>query len=241
MQAATSTKASHVYGLDNRSIDFELMGCGVHCDVIEPFQRLQQRAKEAGFELAIASGYRDFERQLSIWNAKANGERPVLDSDGQVLDMTELDPWQQVQAILRWSALPGASRHHWGTDIDVYDLAAMPENYQLQLTTEETIGAGLFAPLHQWLDQQIKADKAQGFFRPYQVDQGGIAPERWHLSYAPLSSSFQQAFTLEYLTKIINAQPIALKSTVLKNIETIFQRYIHVPQKNYPPKFQVFK
>lgn len=227
---ASQTGSDHLYGLDNSNIDFELLGCGIHRDVIEPFQFLQQRAKKEGFELAIASGYRDFDRQLQIWNAKANGERAVLSSDGKPLDITRLDPWQQVQAILRWSALPGASRHHWGTDIDIYDRAAMPENYQLRLTAEEAIGDGIFAPLHQWLDQQFKLKKNQDFFRPYSLDQGGIAPERWHLSYAPLASKFQQAFTLDHLIKIIEAQPIVLKNTVLENIDTIFQRYIDIPR-----------
>ena len=239
--AATQNASDPLYGLDNSSINFELLNYGIHSDVIEPFQHLQQQAKEEGFELAIASGYRDFEHQLKIWNAKANGERPVLDSDGQPLDMTQLDPWQQVQAILRWSALPGASRHHWGTDMDVYDRAAMPENYQLQLTTEETVADGFFAPLHQWLDQRLNTEKTQDFFRPYSLDQGGIAPERWHLSYAPLASKFQQAFTPDHLIKVIEAKPIALKNTILENMNIIFQRYIHVPRKNYPQAYQVLK
>ena len=230
LTASQNTGSDHLYGLDNSNINFELLGCGIHRDVIEPFQYLQQQATKEGFELAIASGYRDFERQLQIWNAKANGDRAVLSSDGKPLDIKQLDPWQQVQAILRWSALPGASRHHWGTDIDIYDRAATPEHYQPQLTTEETIGDGIFAPLHLWLDQH-QAKKIQDFFRPYAFDQGGIAPERWHLSYAPLAAKFQQAFTLDHLIKIIEAQPLALKNTVLENIDTIFQYYIDVPER----------
>ena len=35
--------------------------------------------------------------------------------------------------ILEWSALPGASRHHWGSEFDVFDLAALPEGYRVQL------------------------------------------------------------------------------------------------------------
>ena len=32
----------------------------------------------------------------------------------------------RIDAILCWSALPGGSRHHWGTDCDVIDAAALP-------------------------------------------------------------------------------------------------------------------
>ena len=38
---------------------------------------------------------------------------------------------------MRWSAIPGSSRHHWGTDLDVYDAAAVTPDYQVQLTPQE--------------------------------------------------------------------------------------------------------
>ena len=68
-----------------------------------------------------ASSFRDFERQQLIWNCKFNGERKVHDDEGNLLDLALLDDWQKAQAILRWSALPGGSRHHWGTEIDIFD------------------------------------------------------------------------------------------------------------------------
>ena len=33
----------------------------------------------------------------------------------------------------------------------------------------------------------MAAGESYGFFRPYARDRGGVAPERWHLSYAPLA------------------------------------------------------
>ena len=108
----------YLCGLDDHLIDRDTM---LHRQIIEPLHLLQEAATVAGFNLTVASAYRSFERQLSIWNAKAEGRRVVLDSAGLPVDMMALDPWQQVQAILRWSALPGASRHHWGTDLDIYD------------------------------------------------------------------------------------------------------------------------
>ena len=76
-------------------------------------QQLRDVAEQAGQTLAVASAYRGFDRQLSIWNAKARGEKPVLDLAGQAIDLDCLSDWDRVQAILTWSALPGASRHHW--------------------------------------------------------------------------------------------------------------------------------
>ncbi|SPY94009.1 D-alanyl-D-alanine carboxypeptidase [Proteus mirabilis] len=65
-----------------------------------------------------ASFIRSFERQLAIWNGKFEGTRPVLDAESQPIDIQTLSEGQRCEAILKWSALPGASRHHWGTEID---------------------------------------------------------------------------------------------------------------------------
>src|SRR5690606_25742758 len=133
----------------------------------------------------------------------------------------------KVFAILRWSALPGASRHHWGTDCDVYDKTAMPQGYTLELTQEEA--RGYFAALHGWLDVQIASQQAEGFFRPYDIDRGGIAPEPWHLSYAPLAQACQQAFCIEHLAEVLQEADMALKEVVLENLSEIYQRFILLP------------
>ncbi|MFN8580799.1 MAG: M15 family metallopeptidase [Gemmatimonadaceae bacterium] len=90
-----------------------------------------------------------------MWNRKASGQLAVLDSHAQPMDITTLSARELVFAILRWSALPGASRHHWGTDIDVYDAAACPPGYEVELIPAEVDAGGMFAPLHEWLDAQI--------------------------------------------------------------------------------------
>ena len=124
-------------GRDDSFIDHEHLQRPVHRAMVNAWQALVVDARAAGFEPAIVSGFRNYQRQLLIWNAKANGERVLLDSAGVPLDPSGLDEWQLVQAILRWSALPGASRHHWGTDIDVYDCAAVDDTYTVQLTPDE--------------------------------------------------------------------------------------------------------
>jgi hypothetical protein len=102
----------------------------------------------------------------------------VLDSRAAPLDIEQLTKHELVYAILRWSALPGASRHHWGTDIDVYDENARPSGYEIELTPEEVDAGGMFAPLHEWLDQRLAAGAGHGFFRPYDQDRQGVAPEQ---------------------------------------------------------------
>jgi len=199
----------------------------LHPDAAAAFKRLQQRAAAEGFNLQPVSCYRSFERQLLIWNGKAQGERPVMDNDGLALQREALDDWSWVQAILRWSALPGASRHHWGTDLDVYDAAAVAPDYAVQLTPAEVNPGGPFAALHSWLDTLIASDNAEGFFRPYARDEGGIAPERWHLSYAPLAAQCEVQLSMSLLlTQLKRCEFFALRDVVEAHSEEIFERFI---------------
>jgi len=151
------------------------------------FTALQRDARAAGFDLAIASSFRSYSRQLAIWNGKAGGLRKVHDDAGHEVDIHALAAPERLRAILRFSAIPGTSRHHWGTDLDVYDAAAVAPGYQLELSPREVAPGGMFDPLHRWLDERMAADRSRGFYRPYALDRGGVAPERWHLSYAPLA------------------------------------------------------
>jgi LAS superfamily LD-carboxypeptidase LdcB len=107
----------------------------LHVHAVGPFLKLREAARAEGFDLTPVSAFRDFDRQLSIWNSKFTGDRPVLDAAGQALDVTQLSASERVAAILVWSALPGASRHHWGTDLDLFDANATPPGYRVQLTS----------------------------------------------------------------------------------------------------------
>lgn len=175
----TGLDESHLVELDG---GHRLLG-----EVAEAFEALRAAASTAGFDLAIASSFRSYERQRLIWNGKADGSRPVHDDAGEPVDVMSLEPAARLAAILRFSAIPGTSRHHWGTDLDVFDASAMPEGYRLELSPAEVAPGGLFDALHGWLDRRMAAGSSFGFFRPYGVDRGGVAPERWHLSYAPLA------------------------------------------------------
>ena len=202
------------------------LGVGVHRDVVEPFLQLQHAARHAGFDLRILSGFRSFEQQLSIWNRKASGEQAVLDSNAIPLDIGKLGENELAFAILRWSALPGASRHHWGTDLDVYDALAKPDGYEIELIPEEVNSGGIFGPLHEWLDERIRADDTFGFLRPYDMDRGGVAPERWHISYAPVAVGYLRQLTPEVLSDTINRTEMRLEQTVLHHIDEIYERFV---------------
>lgn len=215
--------------------DAALLGALLHRDVLDPFGSLAEAAGRAGFALTILSAFRDFPRQLSIWNRKATGALPVLDSSARPIDISTLSDHELVFAILRWSALPGASRHHWGTDIDVYDAARTPEGYEVQLIPAEVDPGGMHAPLHEWLDVRIASGTSFGFHRPYDADRGGVAPERWHLSFAPIATEYATLLTPDLLRATLTNADMRLKDVVLEHLDEIFDRFItNVSQPPFP-------
>jgi LAS superfamily LD-carboxypeptidase LdcB len=219
-----------VFGLaDQHIVPREQLPGGVrqslHQDVVAPFQLLQAAARQAGFDMQVVSGFRNFDRQLAIWNAKASGARAVLDEDSNVIDMKGLSDNDKALAIMRWSALPGCSRHHWGTDFDIYDAAAVPTDYEVQLIPREVDAGGVFAPMHDWLDRYLEQGRS-GFFRPYAQDRGGIAPERWHLSYAPVAARYEAGFSLPTLFALWRERQMELVDAVAAMPAATLQRYL---------------
>jgi len=221
-------------GLDESHLVTLPDGHRLQSAVASAFTALQEDARQAGFELAIASSFRSFSRQLAIWNGKASGVRPVHDDEGRAVSIAGLPPGQRLQAILRYSALPGTSRHHWGTDLDVYDAAAVAPDYRVQLSVQEVATGGVFDPLHCWLDARMAAHESHGFYRPYDKDRGGVAPERWHLSYAPLALSCAAQFRGGMLAACWDCEEalegIVLRAQIEAELQQILARYVAVPQ-----------
>lgn len=197
--------------------------CVLHRDVVGPFLELRAQAARAGHDLVPVSAFRDFAHQARIWNAKFRGERPMFDKEHRPLDASTMSDAERVAAILWWSALPGASRHHWGTEIDVIDRAAAPAGYRPQLVPAEFAPGGPFAALDAWLERHMREF---GFFRPYRTDRGGVQPEPWHLSYAPVSVPAMQALGPSLLAAALDAELILGGDIARARIENIHATYV---------------
>lgn len=187
------------------------------------FVQMQYAAAQDGFDLQLVSGYRSFERQTAIWRAKLSGLRPVFDARQQKIDLNTLQGFAKLEAVLLYSALPGASRHHWGTDFDLYDAAAVDRDYQVQLLEHEYQAGGPFAPMCAWL--KVHAIEF-GFFLPYRQYRGGVAAEPWHLSYLPLSAQYLKQFSLAMLRQAIESADLPEQSLILQQLPVIFERYV---------------
>jgi LAS superfamily LD-carboxypeptidase LdcB len=212
-----------LFGLDESAL-VPCQTARLEKDTAVAFMAMADAAKADGIELAICSGFRSFSQQLAIWNAKAGGKRVLLDRQSQPVDIQGLDDDKLIDIILLWSALPGTSRHHWGTDLDLYDASAISRD-ALRLVEAEYAAEGPCGKLHAWLERH----GAQfGFFFPYRVGLSGVSPEPWHLSYAPAAAPKLAQFenNRTELRRLIDHSDMRLKFAVLSRLDALVADYV---------------
>ncbi len=144
------------------------------------FEKMKIAAQKEGFELEIVSAYRSYNHQKDIWNRKYKTNK-----------INGFSPEENIKKIIEYSTLPGTSRHHWGTDIDVID-GSVPRKGDV-LLTEKFHDDGPYADLRVWMEKNA----AQfGFLRPYSKDfeRKGFNYEPWHYSYAPIAIPMLRAY-----------------------------------------------
>ncbi len=148
-------------------------------EVLNAFELLYEAAKKDGIQLKIISATRNFEDQKRIWENKWTGSTKI--ENGKDASKTYPNPKDRAAAILKYSSMPGTSRHHWGTDMD---FNALNNPYFEQ-------GEGL--KTYQWL-----AKRAQefGFCQPYtpfnEERMSGYQEEKWHWTYVPTASKIHK-------------------------------------------------
>ena len=144
------------------------------------FKQMQNDAKKDGIEIEIVSGYRSYQKQKNIWNYKYNKnfKKGIFGI-------------KNINRIIQYSTLPGTSRHHWGTDIDVIDKRFTPKG---DLLIEKNYSEnGIYSQLYRWMK---KNSKNYGFYLVYDDSpkRKGFKFEPWHYSYKPLSEIFLKRF-----------------------------------------------
>lgn len=155
-------------------------GMFMHKEAYEAFVKMHEAARADRVNLVIVSAMRTFNHQRRIWNDKWNG-RQIL--EGNISATSISDPVERAREVLRFSAMPGTSRHHWGTDIDLNSLV------------NSYFESGQGKRVHNWLQQNAASF---GFCQPYTAHgnnrQGGYEEEKWHWSYMPVSKKYLRAF-----------------------------------------------
>lgn len=114
----------------------------------------------------IVSATRNYTYQNGIWQRKWNAIFPKLKNE----QLTAED-------ILRFSSMPGTSRHHWGTDIDITSVSS-------DYFRKDSQGKVLY----QWLQENMPK---YGFCQAFNEGRkGGYQPEEWHWSYKPIAKKY---------------------------------------------------
>lgn len=195
----------------------------LHKSVVAPFLDMHKAAAYNNIDIQICSSFRSFDKQLSIWNRKWSGELPLNTLQNTTLIASELSDQEKIHAIMLWSALPGASRHHWGTDFDVYDHTAIQaQNHSLALVPSEYEDGGPCEAMSKWI---IKHASNFGFYLPYAEYVGGVAREPWHLSYKELATSIQKSFVVDELYSQLERADILGKELILKQLPALVKQY----------------
>ena len=194
----------------------------IHHAIESDLKQLLLAAKNDDIEILIISSYRSFERQLSIWNEKWQGYRPVFSRHGRPLNIAQMSDMEKYKAISLWSALPGLSRHHWGTDLDIFSAKAISQGHKVELIPDEFSTKGVCGELNNWLDKNLSK---YGFFRPYLKYQQGISEEPWHISHIASSEIILKDYPFEQCLETLNQSDIKSRPFILDVFEHYCERY----------------
>ncbi|MFT4536257.1 MAG: D-alanyl-D-alanine carboxypeptidase [Saprospiraceae bacterium] len=150
------------------------VGMYMRADAYSAFEEMYTEAKKDGISIQIRSAARNFHYQKGIWERKWTGATKLSDGTDVSKDITA--PIDKALKILEYSSMPGTSRHHWGTDID------------LNAFNNEYFAKGEGRKMYDWL---VVNASTYGFCQPY-TPKGPIRPngyneEKWHWSYQPVS------------------------------------------------------
>ena len=161
----------------------------VRKEVNEAFIKMQAAAKKENINIQIVSAYRGYKRQKQIFNAKFTR-----------FTHQGLSEIEAINKIIEYSTIPGTSRHHWGTDIDIIDANAtqpknvlLPKNYELE---------GAYYKMKMWLNEH---SEKFGFYIVYtnNPNRKGFYPEPWHFSYRKIALPMLKAYQKIDIHKII--------------------------------------
>ncbi|MCC5856331.1 MAG: M15 family metallopeptidase [Idiomarina sp.] len=186
-------------------------GLRLHAEAAQAIQLMKDVAATQGVTINVASGFRSYAHQVRIWERKFHSEA-----------LADLAEAERIAAIMRWSAVPGTSRHHWGTDMDLYDGSQL-ERDALRLEPWEYAENGPCHTMTQWL--MVHAETF-GFYRPYDIDRGGVAPEPWHWSYVPVAKEYARAASVEQIARILTEHPFTGSQRVIAELDEYVARYV---------------
>ncbi len=184
-------------------------------EVYEAFVQMHKAALDSGVSLKIVSGFRSFNYQKYLWERKWEGQI-LVDSIDPKKEFP--DEFERAKFILNYTAMPGISRHHWGTDIDIHGVEI--EDFE----TPEGI------KIYNWL---IANANNFGFCQTYDTTViDGFSQEKWHWSYMPTA----KMMLVKYQEKIKISDIRAFKGCETADILNVIQNHVFNISKHCSPE-----
>jgi LAS superfamily LD-carboxypeptidase LdcB len=176
-------------------VDIELHGEGINLrkEAHDAFLDMKKAAYGDGIDIKIVSSYRSFERQVAIWERKY---LKYTEDDG-------MEPLAAIDKIIEYSTIPGTSRHHWGTEVDIID--GYPKVDGDVLLPSKFESGGPFENFKKWMDENSERYDFHLVYTDVKK-RHGFKYEPWHYSYAPLSIPMLTEFRSKNLLSILEKE-----------------------------------
>lgn len=174
--------------------DIELYGRGINLrkEAHDAFLEMKKAASADGIDIEVVSSFRSFDRQQAIFERKYE----KYTEEGML-------PLEAIDKIIEYSTIPGTSRHHWGTDIDIID--GNKKTSGDVLVPGKFVSGGPFEDFKTWMDANCEKFD---FYLVYTDDprRKGFKYEPWHYSYAPISIPMLTAFRGKNILQLLEQE-----------------------------------
>ncbi|MBC7389002.1 MAG: M15 family metallopeptidase [Opitutaceae bacterium] len=186
---------------------------GLQKEPSKSFEAMKKEAAKAKIKLHITSGYRSYNKQIEIWNGKYDR----YSSKG-------LKGISLIKKITEFSAMPGTSRHHWGTDADILDISVLQPKNPLE-PSHYVSSKGIYNRLYEWM---LHNSERFGFYEAYTDDptRTGYEFEPWHYSYKTLAIRYLKDYNR-------NVKLSYIKLPQLKGKELITEAFFSEYKRDY--------
>lgn len=182
----------------------------------QAFEKMKLAAYNDGVSIKVIHSYTSYLDQMQTWD-----EAYIQLNEGRML------PEKILKKLITTTAIPGTSRNHWGTEIEIIQDLKPFEGEALNAKHFQPNGA--FHELHQWLTANAAT---YGFYMVYTKNnkRKGVQYKPWHYSYAPLSKDMlKQLLRINLMKELSTSEiegvsfihPEFLKNYIFDNILNI--------------------
>ncbi|HPG73092.1 MAG TPA: M15 family metallopeptidase [Bacteroidales bacterium] len=172
----------------------------MHKEAAEAFTAMYNDALSEGIRLTVISAYRSYDVQKWLWEGAWQKHRHLYSDDVAL-----------ATHILKYLSMPGTSRHHWGTEVDICSTAlAWWESPQGKR-------------VYEWLSNNASR---YGFYQPYgplgESRKSGYQQEKWHWSYGRVATDILN----QYVDSVSYANFSGFKGSKTAKSLAVIENYV---------------